>query len=97
MAVQNEWPCLKGQLDLWCYLIRFNISCKNYDFHLKCYRNMNILRFFQLKHIRNQTGIAVKKVKVNPDSSFVQTWYGPHPQCYMPGPQTIGLLVTEIF
>ena len=35
---------------------------------------MNILRFFQYKYIRNQTGIAVKKVKVNPDSSFVQTW-----------------------
>ena len=56
---------------------------------------MNILRFFQHKYIRNQTGIAVKKVNVNPDSSFVQTWYGPHPQCYMPGPKTIGLLVTE--
>ena len=74
MAVQNEWPWMKGQLDLWCCLIRFNISCKFYDFHLNSYRNMNILRLFQYKYIRNQTGIAVKKVKVNPDSSFVQTW-----------------------
>ena len=28
---------------------------------------------------------------VNPDSSFVQTWYGPHPQCYIPSPKAIGL------
>ena len=73
VAVQNEWPWMKGQFDLWCCLIRFNISCKNYDFHLNSYRNMNILRFFQYKCIRNQTSIAVKKVKVNQYSSFVQT------------------------
>ena len=63
---------------------------------LNCYRNINILRFFKYKYIRNQTCIAVKKrVKVKPDSSFVQTWYGPHPQCYIPSPQAIGLLVPE--
>ena len=32
---------------------------------------------------------------INPDSSFVQTWYGPHPQCYIPSPKAIGLLVPE--
>ena len=56
---------------------------------------MNILRLFQYKYIRNQTGIAVKKVKVNKDSSFVQTWQCPHPKCYIPSPKTIGLLVSE--
>ena len=86
---------MKVQLDFWCYLIRFIISCKYYVFHLNCYRNMNILRFFQYKYIWNQTGIAVKTVKVNPDSSFVQTWYGPHPQCYIPSPKAISLLVRE--
>ena len=73
VAVQNEWPWMKGQFDLWCCLIRFNISCKFYDFHLNSYRNMKILRFFQYKCIRNQTSIAVKKAKVNQYSSFVQT------------------------
>ena len=95
MAVQNEWPWMKGQLDLWCCLIRFNISCKYYDFHLNSYRNMDILRFLQYKYIRNQTGIAVKKVKVNQDSSFVQIRQGQHPQCYIPSPKAIGLLVPE--
>ena len=61
VTVQNEWPWMKGQLDLWCCLIRFNISCKHYDYHLNSYRNMKILRFFQYNYIRNQTGIAVKK------------------------------------
>ena len=93
MAVQNEWPWMRGQLDLWCYLIRFNNCCKYYDFHLNCYRAMTILRFFKYKYIRNQTGIAVKMV--NPDSSFVQTWYGPHPQCYIQSPKAIGLSVSE--
>ena len=54
---------------------------------------MNI--FPTYKYNRNQTGIAVKRVKVNPDSSFVQTWYGPHPHCYIPSPKAIGLLVQE--
>ena len=61
VAVQKEWPWMKGQLYLWCCLIRFNISCKYYDFHLNSDRNMNILKIFQYKYIRNQTGIAVKR------------------------------------
>ena len=32
---------------------------------------------------------------VDPESSFVQTWQGPHPQCYIPSPKDIGLLVPE--
>ena len=32
---------------------------------------------------------------VNLDSSFVQTWQGPHPQCYIPSPKANGLLVPE--
>ena len=86
---------MKDQLVFWCCLSRFNISCKYYDFHLNSYRNMNILRFFQYKYIRNETGIAVKKVEVNPDSSFEQTWWGPHSQCYKPSPKAIGLLVPD--
>ena len=43
----------------------------------------------------NQTGISVKKVKVNPDSSFVQTWYGLHPQCYIPSPKGIVIWFPE--
>ena len=74
MAVQNEWSWIKGQLDLWCFLMRFNIFPS-----LNSYRNMNILRFFQYKYIRNQIGIAVKKIKVNIDSSFVQTRLVLHP------------------
>ena len=35
---------------------------KYYDFHLNSYRNMNFLRHFHYKYIRNQTGIAIKKV-----------------------------------
>ena len=60
-----------GQLDLWCLyktsLIQFNISLKYYDFHLNSYRKMNYA-------LRIKLGLAVKMVKVNPDSSFVHTW-----------------------
>ena len=31
----------------------------------------------------------------NQDSSFVQTWQGPHPQCYIPSPKATGLLVPD--
>ena len=86
----------QGQIDLWCILIRFNISYKHYDFRLNSYKKMNRLRFFHYECIRNQIGpCRKKKVKVNPDSSFVQTWKGPHPQCYIPSPKAIGLLVPE--
>ena len=52
-------------------------------------------RFSPLKCILNQIWICRKVVKVNPESSFVQNWYGPHPQCYTPSPKAIGLLVLE--
>ena len=54
---------MKDQLELWCYLIRFKISDKYYDFHLYCYRNMNILRFFQYIYIRDH---AVNKGQGQP-------------------------------
>ena len=31
VAAQNEWPWMKGQLDLWCCLIRFNILASFLD------------------------------------------------------------------
>ena len=31
---KKEWHWMKRQRDLWCSLIRFNISYKFYDFHL---------------------------------------------------------------
>ena len=45
--------------------------------------------------LRIKLGLAVKMVKVKPDSLFVQTWYGPNPQCLIPSPKAIGLLVPE--
>ena len=56
---------------------------------------MNISRFFNINALGIKFGLAVKKVKVNPDSSFVETRQGPHPQCYIPSPKAIGLLVPE--
>ena len=60
-----------GQLDLWCLyktsLIHLNISLKYYDFRFNSYRKMNYA-------LRMKLGLAVKMVKVKPDSSFVQTW-----------------------
>ena len=50
------------------------ISCKYYDFHLKSYKKMIISRFFQYNASGIKFGLAVKKIKVNPDSSFVQSW-----------------------
>ena len=35
---------------------------------------MNISRFSNINALGIEFGIAVKKIKVNPDSSFVQTW-----------------------
>ena len=35
---------------------------------------MNISRFSNINALDIKFGLAVKKVKVNPDSSFVQTW-----------------------
>ena len=51
---------------------------------------MNTLRVFQYKYIKNQTGIAVKKVKVNPDSLLCKLG-----RAHIPSPNAIGLLVPE--
>ena len=45
-----------------------------YDFSLNSNRKMNISRFSNINALDIKFGLAVKKVKVNPDSSFVQTW-----------------------
>ena len=71
---------VKGQLDLWC-LYKTSVSIGSTFFasimiSLKqLYRKMNISRFFQYKCILGiKFGLAVKMIKVNPDSKFVQTW-----------------------
>ena len=45
--------------------------------------------------LRIKLGLALKMVKVIPDSSFVQNWSGPKSQCYIPRPKATGLLVPE--
>ena len=72
---------MKGQRSAWplvliynqCF-IRFNIFRKYYDFRLNSYRKKNISSLFQyrINALGIKFGLAVKKVKVNPGSSFVQ-------------------------
>ena len=50
VAVQYEWYWMKGQLDLWCCLIRFDIFLQENDFHLNSYRNMNIFSILTMPH-----------------------------------------------
>ena len=54
-----------------------------------------ISRFSIINELGIKYGLTVKKVKVNPDSSFEQTWWGLHPQCYILSPKAIDLLVPE--
>ena len=82
MAVQNEWPWMKGQLDLavslgFTFLASILISTKQ----LKKHEHFKI---FPIYNVNTCTLVAVNKVKVNQDSSFVQTWQSRHPQCYIP-------------
>ena len=51
--------------------------------------------FSQINTLGIKFDLAIKQVKVNIDSSFVQIWKGPHPQCYIPSPKAIGLLDPE--
>ena len=54
-------------------VIRFNISRKYYDFHLNSYRKNKQLQkneHFKICPLGIKFGLAVKKVKVKPDSSF---------------------------
>ena len=46
----------------------------------------------------NHSNALVSKLDldlVNLGSSFEQTWYAPHPQCYIPSLKATGLLVLE--
>ena len=47
------------------------MSSKNIDFGFVGYRKINFLRFFPYKY---KFDLAMKKVKGNLGSSFVQTW-----------------------
>ena len=46
-----------------------------------------------LNALGSKFDLDVKQVKVNLGSSFKHTWYASHPQCYIPSPKVIGLLV----
>ena len=50
---------------------------------------------YHLNALGRKFDLDVKQVKVNLGSSFKQTWYAPHPLCYIPGPKVIGRLVLE--
>ena len=97
MAVQNERHWIKGQLDLWCCLISFTISCKYYDIHLNSHRNMNILRFLQYKYIRNQTGIVVKRSRSTQIHHLCIPGRAHMPKITynVPSSKAVGLLVPE--
>ena len=51
----------------------------------------------QLINLGIKFNMAVKYVKVNPESSYVRTGQGIHSQCYIPSPKANGLLVSENF
>ena len=56
-------------------LNRFNIFRKCYDFRLNIYiENWTFQDFSNINVLRIKFSLAVRKIKVNPDSSFVQTW-----------------------
>ena len=48
-----------------------------------------------MKAYRSKFDLTMKKVKVNPRSSFEQILLGPSPQCCIPSPKVIGPLVPE--
>ena len=48
-----------------------------------------------LNALESKFDIDVKKVKVILEPPFEQTWLAPHPQCYIPSPKVIDLLVPE--
>ena len=56
---------------------------------------MNISRFSTINALGIKFDRAINLVKVNLALSFEQTWWGPHPQYYIPIPKAIGLLVPE--
>ena len=69
VAVQNEWPWVKGQLDLWCLnktSVSLDLTCKYYDFQLKSIGTFQ--DFSNINALGIKFGLAVKKAKVNPDS-----------------------------
>ena len=51
--------------------------------------------FSHIKAHGSKFDLAVKKVSVNPRSSFEHTLLGPSPQCCIPSPKVIGPLVPE--
>ena len=73
--------------------IRLTFHCKYYDFRLNRFRKRTFQDFSNINAIK--FGLVIKKVKVNPDASFVQIWLGLHPQCYIRSPKTIDILVQE--
>ena len=70
---------IKCQLDLWClYKTSVTIGLTffaNIMISLKqLYRKMTFQDFSNIYVLRIKFGLVVKKIKVTPYSSFVQTW-----------------------
>ena len=56
------------------FVIRLNISRKNYDLDLNIYRKINISIFFPYKYIENQILPCCKVDQGQLGSSFMQSW-----------------------
>ena len=59
------------------------------------FKKSNFSKISHLNALGSQFDLDVKLVKVNLGSSFKQTWKAPLPQCYIPTPKVISLLVLE--
>ena len=66
---------LKGELNGKIVVVRFFFCRVYYDFRLNSYIEKGAFQdFSNIKALGPKFGLAVIKIKVNPDSSFVQTW-----------------------
>ena len=94
VAVQNEWPWIFGALYKTSVSLGLILLTSIIIFALN-YRKMNISRFFQYKCIRNQIWPWRKKGQGQLRFIICANLVRPYPQCYIPSPKAIGLLVQE--
>ena len=65
---------VKSQLDIWC-LYKTSVSIGLTFFQvLLFWKNEHFKIFSNINALGIKFGLAVRKIKVNPDSTFVQTW-----------------------
>ena len=70
---------LKGHWSAWHWylyktIVLLNISRKYFGFGLNSYRKWTFQDYSHIKPLGIEFDLAIKSVKVNLDSSFVQTW-----------------------